>query len=431
MRLPTVVASAALILTWFAVAQADDWPQWRGPERDGVWREAGLIEEFAEPQLELAWSAPVAGGYSGPTVADGRVYVSDRLDDPDEVERVHCFDAKTGEPVWSHSYACVYEGVSYKTGPRAAVLVEDGLAYSLGTMGHLFCFDAASGEVRWKKDLGAEYEIVIPGWGIAATPIIHEELLIVPACGAQDNYLVAFDRKTGEQRWSALSDRGNYSSPILIEHGGEPTLVCWTGDRIVGVDPAKGTLVWEQPFAPKNMPLGVADPILHGDLLYFSGFYDGSLLLQLDHEQRDVKQLWKKRGQSERNTQALHSIISTPLIQGEHIYGVDSYGELRCLELATGERVWEDKTAVPRARWATIFFVPNGERVWMFNDRGELIIARLSAEGFEELDRAQLIEPTRGQLERRDGVAWSHPAFANGHVFARNDERLVCASLLK
>ena len=117
------------------------------------------------------------------------------------------------------------------------------------------------------------------------------------------------------------------------------------------------------------------------------------------------------------------------MIRGEHVYGVDSYGELRCLELASGERVWEDLTAVPRARWATIHMVQNGETTWMFNDRGELILAELSPEGFGERSRAQLIEPTLGQLNRRDGVCWSHPAYAYQHVLARNDERLVCADL--
>jgi len=419
------------ILLFAGSAHADDWPQWRGPERDGVWRETGLIEEFEAPQLELTWSVPIAGGYSGPTVADGRVYVSDRLESPEEVERVHCFDAQTGKALWSHTYACVYKRISYEAGPRASVLIDDGRAYSLGTMGHLFCFDAASGEVQWKKDLKQEYEIRMPGWGITAAPIIHEELLIVPVSGLGEAYLVAFDRKSGEEVWAALPDRGNYSAPIIIEHGGKPTLVNWTGDRIVGIDPDEGTLAWEYPFPATTMPLGVADPVLSNDMLFFTGFYDGSLVLQLDHEERSVKELWKQRGQNEIRTLALHSTISTPLVQDGHVYGVDSYGEFRCLELETGKRIWEDSSAVPKARWATIHFVSNADRVWMFNDRGELIIARLSPEGFDEISRAKLIEPTRGQLGRRDGVAWSHPAFANRHVFARSDEALVCASLAR
>jgi hypothetical protein len=114
---------------------------------------------------------------------------------------------------------------------------------------------------------------------------------------------------------------------------------------------------------------------------------------------------------------------------GDYIYGDDSYGELRCLDAKTGDRIWEDQTATPRERWSNIHFVRNGERIWMFNERGELIVSKLSPKGFEEIDRATLISPTTEQLRRRDGVTWAHPAFANRSVFARNDKELVCASL--
>jgi hypothetical protein len=154
-------------------------------------------------------------------------------------------------------------------------------------------------------------------------------------------------------------------------------------------------------------------------------------MLGVDPQRLAVAKTWQRQGASEQQTDGLHSIISTPLLIGDYVYGVDSYGELRCLKAATGERVWEDLTAVPRARWSTIHFVQNGERVWMFNERGELLITRLSPAGLEIISRAQLIEPTRDQLNQRGGVCWAHPAFAYKHVFARNDEALVCASLEK
>jgi outer membrane protein assembly factor BamB len=405
-----------------------DWPQWRGPTRDGVWHETGLVQELPD-ELAIKWRAEIGGGYTGPTVAKGRVYVMDRVEEPAEIERIHCFAWDTGKPLWSHEYPCAYGKVSYKAGPRCSVLVADGRAYSLGTMGHLFCFDAASGKVEWSKDLAKDYEIRLPGWGIAASPLIEGDLLIVPACGKQDAYLVAFDRKTGEERWKALDDRGNYSAPIVIDQAGRRVLVCWTGDRVVGVDPASGSLLWQHPFRAKNMPLGCAAPILHQDQLFLTGFYDGCLLLALDRDEPTVREVWRRRGQNERVTDGLHSIISTPVARGGHVYGVDSYGELRCLDLKDGTRVWEDLTAVPKKRWATIHFVQNGERTWLFNDRGELILAELKPDGYHELDRAKLLRPTRKQLERDDGVCWSHPAFAYRHVFARNDEELVCADL--
>src|ERR1041385_2762244 len=142
---------AATICT--SVAHADDWPQWRGPKRDGVWRESGIVTRFPSDNLTPRWSAPISSGYSGPTVAGGRVYVTDRVEEPQQLERVHCFDWKDGKPVWSFSYPCTYKGVGYDAGPRASVLIDEGRAYSLGAMGHLHCFDAAGGKVLWAKDL--------------------------------------------------------------------------------------------------------------------------------------------------------------------------------------------------------------------------------------------------------------------------------------
>lgn len=411
-----------------ASAQGIDWPQWHGPQRDRVWRETGITTELPD-EIPIRWRRSIGSGYSGPTVADGRVYVMDRVADPKEIERIHCFDWKTGQHQWTHEYDCVYE-VSYKAGPRCSVLVADGLAYALGTMGRLSCLDAKSGKVVWEKDLLRKYRFEMPIWGIAASPILEGGLLIVPTSNSEFGaYLAAFEARTGELRWQAFNDRGNYSAPIVIDQAGQRVLVAWTGDRIIGVAPATGKLLWQHPFKPKNMPLGVASPVLHEDKLLFSGFYDGSLLLRLHQDELGVSQVWRRRGQNERRTDALHSIISTPLIQDGHIYGTCSYGELRCLQLSDGKRVWEDLSAVPKARWSTIHFVPNGDRTFMFNERGELLIGKLSPKGFTQLDRGQLIQPTREQLNRRGGVCWSHPAFAYRHVFARNDEEIVCADL--
>jgi hypothetical protein len=156
-------------------------------------------------------------------------------------------------------------------------------------------------------------------------------------------------------------------------------------------------------------------------------------MLKLAADKPTVERLWQRVGRNENppNTDALQSIIATPVFDGTHIYGVDSYGEMRCLDAATGDRVWEDLTAVPVDRWSTIHFVKNGDKYWLFNEKGELIIARLSPAGYEEISRAKLLEPTLEQLRRRGGVGvcWAHPAFANKHIFQRNDKELVCASL--
>jgi len=152
-------------------------------------------------------------------------------------------------------------------------------------------------------------------------------------------------------------------------------------------------------------------------------------MLRLATDKPAAEKIWQIAGRDERNTLALHSIIATPVFENGFIYGVDSYGELRCLDANTGDRLWEDRTAVPIDRWSTIHFVKNGDRHFLFNERGELIIAKLSPQGFHEISRAKMLAPTEEQLRKRGGVCWSHPAFANKHVFARNDKELICVSL--
>ncbi|MCB9865550.1 MAG: PQQ-like beta-propeller repeat protein [Phycisphaerales bacterium] len=418
-----------MLLVCGTVAWADDWPQWRGPQRDGVWRESGLVDSFAGAEIPAVWRAPIGSGYSGPTVADGRVFVTDRVLEPSQRERVHCFDAKSGKSLWSFAYDCPYRGVDYDAGPRASVLVDDGRAYALGTMGHLHCFDAATGKIVWQRDLAADFAVRMPMWGIAASPVIEGDVLIAQIGGAPDACLVGLDKRSGKEIWRALPDPASYSAPIVIDQAGKRVLVCYTGERVVGLDPQTGRLYWSSPFPPARMIIGVATPVHYRNYIFVTDFFSGSLLLRLDPDALQASEVWKRRGESEQKTDALHSIIATPLIIDDHIYGMDSYGELRCLQLATGDRVWEDLTVVPRARWAMAHLVRNDDKVWIFNEKGELIIGRLSPQGFTEIDRAKLIKPTLEQLRRRGGVCWSHPAFADRNIFVRNDEEIVCADL--
>lgn len=422
-----------LSVTFLAFSAASglsgDWPQWRGPNRDGVWSEDGVIAKFDGGRLPVLWRAEIAGGYSGPTVASGRVYVTDRSTSPAAIERVLCFDAATGAEVWSHSYECEYKKVGYNVGPRASVTIEDGRAYSLGTMGHLFCFDAAKGKVLWSKDLNAEYKIRMPHWGIAASPVIEKDLVIVQIGGANNACLVAFDKVTGAEKWRALDDRVSYSAPIVIDQGGKRVLVCWTGDSLAGLDAMTGEVYWKHAFTPSRMVIGITTPVLKDNYIFVSSFYDGSLLVRIDPEKLSAEKVWRRKGPSEKVTDSLHCCISTPVLLGKHIYGVDSFGEFRCLDLLTGDRVWEDLTAVPKARWSNIHMVENHGKIWMFNERGELIICTLSPEGLSEISRARLIDPTQGQLNQRGGVCWSHPAYANRHIYIRNDKELICADV--
>ena len=204
--LPTVVCMCLLQST----LPADDWPQWRGPGRDGVWRESGIIEKFDSLEIKRRWTAEIAAGYSGPTVADGRVYVTDRLTEPQEVERIHCFDWADGSKIWMHSYPCKYGKLGYRDGPRASVTIDEGRAYALGAVGHFFCLDAVTGEVLWKKDPAADFNVRLQMWGISAAPLIEGDLVILQIGGKDGACVVALDKTTGRRHWAALDDPASY-----------------------------------------------------------------------------------------------------------------------------------------------------------------------------------------------------------------------------
>lgn len=427
--LTLTLAGCSLAMAALAAPAGNDWPQWRGKNRDGIWREQGLIQKFEGEQLPIKWKAPVANGYSGPTVSNGRVYVTDRVTEPTSQERIHCFDAETGKGVWTHVYDAPYGGVGYPDGPRASVTVHEGRAYAVGAVGHLFALDAEKGTVLWKRDLGKEYEIKLPNWGIAAAPLVEGENLILQIGGSNGACIIGLDRKTGKERWRALDDLASYSPPLAIEQAGKRVVLVWTAGRLVALDPNTGQMHYEAPFPASMWPIAVADPVVDGDRVFLSSAIDGSLMLKLKKDSLGAEAVWQRKARNEADVDVLHCLISTPYLEGKHVYGINISGELRCLEAETGKRVWESGQPVPKARWAAAHLIRNGDRTWIFNERGQLIIAKLNPGGYEEISRTQLIKPTLGQLRERGGVTWAHPAFAYGHIFARNDEELVCADL--
>jgi outer membrane protein assembly factor BamB len=418
-----VFLSVILFHFFHGHALSQDWPDWRGKNRN-----ARLPEHYNIKGADSVpvWSVPVGSGYSGPTVAAGKVFLTDLVEEPVQTEGVLCFDQETGRKLWEFRYECPYEGVGYPAGPRASVVYEDGKVWSLGTMGHFYCFDAASGKILWHRDLNREYEIVMPIWGIAATPLIEGNKIIVQTGGSKNAAVVAFDKNSGRELWRNLDDKASYSAPVIFEKNGTRVLVVWTEDHLAGMNPATGEVHWKFPWKLK-MGMGISTPVLSDDYLFVSAFYNGSLLVYLGDDYTTAEKVWQREGKSERETDALHCVMNTAVIDGQYIYGVDSYGELRCLDLTTGNRVWEDLSAVKKDRWANIHFISAGKYTIMFNEHGELLVTELSPSGLKILSSDKIIAPTRKQLPR--GVTWSHPAIAGQHIFIRNDLELVSVKL--
>jgi outer membrane protein assembly factor BamB len=443
-RVMTKFCTLLFLLLTVTSGLADDWPQWRGPKRDGVWRETRIVQMLPE-KLRCRWRTPIGGGFSGPAVADHRVYVTDRVVPEEQPtsknraleremvsggERILCLDADTGQVLWQHAYPVQYN-ISYPVGPRATPTVHQGKVYSLGAMGDLFCLDAKSGNVLWQKKYQDDFGTVINLWGMACAPLVDGNLLILQAGGKEGRSVLGLNKNTGREVWHALDsvDPG-YASPIIIDVGGQRQLVVWNPTGLYGLDPETGRLLWQQ-LSAIHMGQSVATPVFHrkGNLLLVTSFFDGPMMVQLDINTPTCRLLWQGKSHSElpKNTDGLHSTISTPALVGDSIYGVCSYGQLRCLKAKTGKRIWETVEATGMGRWWNAFLVKHENRFVLFNEQGELIFAQLSPQGYQEISRSFLIEPT-SQAGRRK-VVWSHPALANRSVYARNDKEIICIDL--
>jgi outer membrane protein assembly factor BamB len=432
LRVHLLLGLAALAVT----TSAEDWPEWRGRGRTGVWTETGIVETFPEGGLEYTWRTPIRAGYAGPAVADGRVFVTDdqATEGMKGIERALALDEKSGQILWTREWAVDYAGLqpTYAIGPRATPTVEGDRVYVLGAKGALLCLDVETGDVIWKKDFEEDYGTRVPPWGTAGAPIVEGDLLIVFVGGRDDALVVAFDKRTGGEVWRALhtGDDPGYAQPVIFDVGGTRQLIVWHPQRVASLDPNTGTLYWEVPFEV-DLGMTVATPVMNANRLLVSCFFNGSMLLGLDGDPPSARILWRVAGPSEIESDGLHALITTPVLDGDWIYGVGSYGELRGLDARTGARRWESLELIgEKARWAAAFIVRLGDRYLINTDRGDLVLAHLTPEGYEEIDRTSLIEPTSpGSHRERGAVHWSHPAYANRHVVVRNDREIVRASL--
>lgn len=446
----------AIVLTFSCIlpmpnATGADWPRWMGPDGDGVWREQGILESLPDSKLKVAWRVPIGGGYSGPAVAENRLFTMDfvgREKTEEEqknnpggvpgVERIVCFNASTGDEEWSHSYETVLK-IGYPGGPRSTPTVEEDRVYTLGSMGKLICFRAATGEIVWSIDLTEAYDTRPPLWGYASHPLILDDLLIC-GVGGEGTGLVAFDKLTGKEVWRSITAQEiGYAPPVLAELAGREQLVVWFDVALAGLDPKSGEELWRYDFPveqPKRPVVSIVPPLVVGNRIFISNYYHGSALVEVTQE--GVQEVWTTE-KSKGHRDDINTIMSTLVYTDECFVGVSGNGDLRCVRAEDASLVWqdyhalateeEDPEVMPRGTngFAAMFMTPHNDRYWMFSDQGDLIVAKLSQDGYEELGRQKVLETT-GETRGRTYV-WCPPAYANGHMYVRNEKELICVDL--
>ena len=370
---------AALLFSTASLAFGEDWPQWMGPQRDGVWNETGILEKFPASGAKVKWRQPVSLGYAGPAVVGNQVFVFDYVlndgtvkNDPggrvdlQGKERLQCLDAETGKVVWKYEYEQAY-AISYPSGPRCTPTVVDGKVYILGAEGMLSCVDAEKGTKVWSRELKKDFKTESPIWGFSSHPLVDGDRLFC-VVGGEGSVAVAFDKNDGKELWRALSaSESGYAPPSIIEHQGVRQLLIWDADKLNSLNPESGKVYWSQPLKP-GYGMAIMTPQHKGDYLFASGIGNVGALLKLSSGKPAVEPVWWGEAKT-----ALYAANSTPLIDGDTLYGVDcDTGFLMAVRLSDGKRLWGNRgTHCRQTPWSARDRLPRQARRSLLHLRRE------------------------------------------------------------
>jgi outer membrane protein assembly factor BamB len=389
-----------------------EWPQFRGPRGDGTWVSPNLPDAWPADGLKTVWKQPIGGGDAGVSVAGGRVITMDRQTAPEQ-ERILCFASATGEKLWQYSYPVSYGKLDYGNGPRAAPTIVGDRVYTVGALGDLCCLDARSGNRIWQRNYLTDFGGRLPTWGFAGAPVVFSDWLILQPGGEKNSSIIAVDRHTGQEIWRSLNDEAGYCTPLLIRNQDLDQVVCWTPSHIRFLEAKTGRLLWSHPYEI-TYGVSIAKPIFHENTVFVAGYWHGAKAIRLGPAPEAATLAWE-------DNRYLRGLMSQPLYRNGHVFLLDKQYGLTCFELKTGKKLWDDNHQMtPRGRnpQASLVWLGDTDRAIILNEEGDLILARLTPQGYREQSRTRII-----------GFTWAHPAFAGHRVFARSDSELVCVSL--
>jgi outer membrane protein assembly factor BamB len=384
-------------------AVSGDWPQWRGPNRDGVSGETGLLISWPEKGPKQLWQAKATAGYSSLAVAGGRGYCL--LQDGQE-EAAVCWDAESGQELWRFPYSCEYKN-SQGHGPRSTPTVDADRVYTVGATGILHCLKTADGNKIWRHDLNSEFSAAVPTWGVSFSPLIEGDLVLTNPGGTNGSSIVAFNKITGEIVWKNLDDPAAYSSPVAVTIDGKRQVLFFTSSGLVSVAPEDGALLWRYPWDTR-FGANVATPIVVSRYVFISSNYDkGCALLDVSSS---ADGSWQARPVYEHNRMRNH--FSTSVYYQEHLYGFDDT-TLVCMNFRTGKVLWKEKDFKKGS-----LLIADGKLI-ILGESGTLALAEATPTAYVKISSFQFSR----------AKCWTVPVLANGRLYVRDEEKIVCYDL--
>jgi outer membrane protein assembly factor BamB len=401
-NLSRIVMLGCVILIGASCVFAQDWPQWRGANRDGK------VTGFKEPQqwpkeLKLRWKTPVGLGDATPAIVGDKLYVFTRQGDE---EVTTCLEVDRGEEQWTEKYAAqaVTGAPARHPGPRSSPAVADGKVVTLGVGGVLSCLDAATGKVVWRKD---PFPKVVPKFFTSTSPIIVDGMAIGHLGGQGNGAMIAYDLSSGDEKWRWAGEGPEYSSPVLLTVAGTKQLVTLAEKSIVAVNVADGKLLWQLPFVPVSRAYNAATPIIDGQTVIYTGAGRGTKAVKIEKQGDNfaAKELWSNA--------ELAPQFNTPVLGDGLLFGMSNSGNLFCINAKTGQTAWTDTTQRDRGGFMAI--VSAGSCLMALPSSSELIVFKPSGEGYSELAVIKVSETP----------SYAHPVIAGNRIFIKDQDTVT------
>ena len=406
MKLRAASHLAALLAAILSTAHADDWPQFRGPQRDGVSRETNLLQSWPEGGPQRLWlSTNLGAGYSSPAIVGEQIYIMAQCA---EAQWLLCLDAKDGKELWATRLGEPYAN-EFGDGPRGTPTVHDGLVFALGANGELLCAEAATGKERWRTNL-THLGGSVPGWGYSESPLVDGPRVIVTP-GGEKGAVVALDINTGLPVWQSkdFTDEAQYTSLMLLEKGGVRQYISGNRERVVGLAATDGRLLWQQRF--RSSVVVSQSPIVSGDQIYMVAAGGTGC--------KAVKLTAPDAAEVVYANKAMRNLPGGVVLFDQHLYGYSDHIGWVCQDWQTGDEVWSSKALEKGS-----ITIAGRMAYCLTEDEGMMVLADASPEGWRERSRFLLTPQSEQRAEQ--GKVWSPPVIAHGRLYLRDQERLCC-----